>query len=364
MNGGIDLVLPSFGSGGAERVMVNLAVALHARGHLIRVVVIDGRGPLRDELPSVVEIVDLQRSRARLAAPALMRVIRQAQPDAVFSSHTHVNILLGLIRPLLPRGTRLIVREPLLPRTGAVPRLEALLLGQGIRRADSVIASSERMRAQLADLTGDRCNIHLVPNPVDVDGLRSAVDPAEALPASDPPSSRPIQLVAVGRLVSQKGHADLLDALARPVTGDATLEVIGDGPLRGELETTVRRHGLERRVRFHGRIDDRRRLATLVAGADALVQAAHFEGMPNAVLEALALGTPVLATTDLTMLAELSEELGSDALRLVPRDALATAIGATARREGPFPRPTLLPARFALAAVVDRLLDILVPEGA
>jgi glycosyltransferase involved in cell wall biosynthesis len=363
MNGGIDLVLPSFESGGAERVMVNLAVALHARGERVRLVVIDGRGPLRNDVPAGIDVVDLGRTRARSAAAALVLVIRRARPDAILSSQTHLNILLAVLRPLLPRGVRLVVREPLMPDAGAGSRIEALLLSHGLRRADAVIASSAAMRIRLVRIVGRESVIHLVPNPVDVDTLRSAVRVAHEPSSGEASRDRPVRLVSVGRLVPQKGHADLLDALAQPASGDATLDVIGEGLLRTDLEDIVRELGIEERVRFHGRIDDRASLALLLARADALVHPAHFEGMPNTVLEALALGTPVLATTDLTMLSELMDEVLPDAMRLVPRATLATAIGSTTRRSEPVPRQCLLPERFKTQAVADAVLDLLRPAG-
>jgi glycosyltransferase involved in cell wall biosynthesis len=363
MTGGIHLVLPSFASGGAERVMINLAVALHARGERVRVVVIDGRGPLRSEVPHDIEVIDLRRVRARSAALQLVRVLRRARPDAILSSQTHLNILLGMLRVLLPRETRLVLREPTMPGSEAVLPIETLLLARGLRRADEVIASSTSMRARLQDAVGPRPTVHLVPNPVDVDGLRSAAAAAGPSSLSDASTAGPVRLLAVGRLVALKGHGDLLAALAQPEAMDALLDIAGDGPLLGELEATVRVLGLEGRVRFHGRVDDRASLARLIADADSLVQPSEAEGMPNAVLEALALGTPVLATTDLAMLQELAEHLVPGAMRLVPRDSLAAAIGETPLRVGPVPRPSLLPDRFRVQAVADAVLRLLRPTA-
>jgi hypothetical protein len=95
------------------------------------------------------------------------------------------------------------------------------------------------------------------------------------------------------------------------------------------------------------------------AAADLLVQPSTMEGMPNAVLEALALGTPVLATTDLTVLTPLAEEVGPVALRLVPRNRLAAALGEIAPLASPPPRRSLLPARFIITTVVAELLAAL-----
>ena len=352
----VALVLPSFGSGGAERVVLNLAEGLLARGSAVRLIVLDGRGPLRDRVPTGIAIVDLDRPRARRAGPALVAELRRRPVDLLVGSQTHVNVLLGLMRPLLPSTTRLVLREPnLLPGADARSTRDRAI-GRVLGRADLVVASSPAMREHLVASVRGRARTVLLPNPVDVDALRTRVgsghEPCDAL-----------RLVTVGRLTEQKAHDDLLRALSR-VDAPATLDVLGDGPLRLPLEALARELGLDGRVRFLGRIDNPRLLASLVATADALVHPARYDGMPNAVLEALALGTPVVATSDLRVLRELAEEIGPEGLRLVPREDLSEAIGAIPRRvTSDTPDVSLLPDRFRLADVVDALLDA-VPAGA
>ena len=357
----VALVLPSFGSGGAERVVLNLAAGFSARGSTVRLLVLDGRGPLRDRVPTGVAIVDLDRPRARRAGPALVAELRRRPVDLLVGSQTHVNVLLGLLRRLLPRSTRLVLREPNLQPGADARSARDRAIGRALGRADLVVASSPAMREHLVASVRGRARVHLLPNPVDVDGLR-------ALAASSPPGrSDPgsAHLVSVGRLVGLKAHDDLLRALASSGT-DHTLTIVGDGPERARLERLAGELGLAGRVELTGRIDDPARLARAVASADLLVHPSRTEGLPNAVLEALALGTPVLATTDLTVLAALADEVGSDALRLVPRDALPDALAGvrtrTADAMAPL-RPSLLPARFRLPDVVAALLDAVEAGG-
>jgi len=347
------LVLPSFGSGGAERVVLNLAEGLTAAGRVVRLVVLDGRGPLREHVAAGVEVVDLGRPRARSAGPALLAHLRRRPADLVIGSQTHLNVLLALLLPLLPSRTRLVLREPTLHPGAARPAARDRALGRALGRADLVIASSPAMRDHLVGTVRGRARTLLIPNPVAVARLRSHVDgPGPAHRASEGP-----RLAVVGRLMPVKGHEELLRAVAH-AGGTATLTVVGDGPLRASLEALSTGLGLGDRVRFAGRIDDPAALAAIVADADLLVHPSHFEGMPNAVLEALALGTPVLATTDLTVLRALADEVGPDALRLVPRAELASALAAV-RPRADGPRPSLLPDRFDVALVVRSLLAAL-----
>ena len=342
------LVMPSFGSGGAERVILNLAAGLVAAGVTTRLLVLDPRGPLADAVPAGVAVVDLGHRRARSAGPALLRAVRRYAPDVVIGSQTHLNVLLGLLRPLFPPATQLVLRAPAFAEgpTGAGGRL----LGRVLGRADLVIATSEPMRAGLAAVLRGRARLTTLPNPVDVAGLRAAVAPGTR------PS--PTRLLTLGRLVEGKGLTDLLDALAASPDPHLTLAIVGDGPLRAALVAHAQALGIADRVELLGHVADRAQLATLVAGARALVHPSLAEGLPNAVLEALALGTPVLATTDLAVLAGLAQELGEGALCLVPRTQLADALAQQAAAGEQAPRPCLLPDRFRREQVVVDLIAL------
>ena len=115
------------------------------------------------------------------------------------------------------------------------------------------------------------------------------------------PSDRPVAaLLAVGRFVEKKGFDVLVDAMAL-LPGDATLDILGDGPLRPAVEAQVAAHGLGGRVRLPGRCTHAG-LAARYADADVVVVpsvvdgAGDRDGLPNVVLEAMAVGRPVVAS--------------------------------------------------------------------
>jgi glycosyltransferase involved in cell wall biosynthesis len=101
--------------------------------------------------------------------------------------------------------------------------------------------------------------------------------------------------IAVGRLDEQKGLDVLLDALARLELAALRLQtwLVGDGPLRAELEQRAAALGLERHVRFLGRRDD---VAALLSASDLFVLPSRWEAMPIALLEAMAAGLPCVAS--------------------------------------------------------------------
>jgi glycosyltransferase involved in cell wall biosynthesis len=368
--GSVTIVLASLAAGGAERVAVNLAAGLTAAGRRVRLLVVDGSGPLRASLPADVIVEDLRRRRVRQGLPGILRSLWRHHPDVVLTTQTHVSlaVLAGLRATAHLRATgrgrknpRTVVREPLL-RTGPVADdRQQRWSRRWFPSASLLVASSAAMAANLERLVGPGGPPVLeLANPVDIALLRDAATSGASL-LSDADGA--VQLVVVARLVPQKGHADLLDAFAWSDRDDLRLTVVGDGPLRAGLEAQAQQLGLNSAVRFVGAIEDRSVLLSTVAAADLLVQPSTVEGMPNAVLEALAVGTPVLATTDLKVLAELAAEVGPDALRLVPRTNLAQALAALPpggeRNAGPSVRSSLLPARFSRDRAVAALLAAL-----
>jgi glycosyltransferase involved in cell wall biosynthesis len=167
-------------------------------------------------------------------------------------------------------------------------------LASAYRRSHRIIAVSDqaaRSAQEYYGLSADK--IETIANPVDTETLQqSAQSRAVTL---DP---KYFNLVVVGRMSIEKGHADLIAAIRRLDEQWPTdrrplcIRMIGDGPLRQELETAARE--LKRHQMIFVGIDPDP--AAEIAAADALILPSHFEGMPNVVLEAMALNTSVIAT--------------------------------------------------------------------
>jgi len=160
-----------------------------------------------------------------------------------------------------------------------------------------------------------------IPNGVDlerVDATLAKVEAARRARASDRAVDRPrFELINVGKFTQQKGHDFLLDVVRRlPELG---LTLVGDGPERARIEERVEEEGLGDRVRFTGLVPRETVYAELLA-ADLFVSPALWEGLPIAVLEAMALGRPVLLS-DIQPHLEIQRE-GPD-LPLLPFDLAA-----------------------------------------
>lgn len=160
-------------------------------------------------------------------------------------------------------------------------RLMQWARNSALRQASAVTAPSEMMRPLVEQWAGAR-PVTVVPNGV-------------AVPDELPPVDRPdgkAAFVFVGRLVGHKRVDLILRAVA--ATGDVALDVIGSGPELEALETLTGQLGVGHRVRFCGPLPHDEVLARMQQ-ADALVLASEYEMLPHAVIEALAMGTPVIA---------------------------------------------------------------------
>jgi glycosyltransferase involved in cell wall biosynthesis len=160
--------------------------------------------------------------------------------------------------------------------------------------------------------------VSVIPNGVPA---ASPPAPAERARIEHELGSHGLPLVtAVGRLVPQKAHARLLDAVAA-VAGmgvEARFVIVGDGPLRPELERRARALGLNGAVRFAGMRRDAR---AIIACSELLVFASNWEGLSLAALEGLAAGVPVVSTE----VAGSAELLSTGAGLVVPREPAAIA---------------------------------------
>ncbi|RJK93758.1 glycosyltransferase [Vallicoccus soli] len=173
------------------------------------------------------------------------------------------------------------------------------------------------------------------------------------------PASRPDRLVAVGRLVEKKGFEDLLDAVALLAADgrDVALDLVGTGPLEAPLRAQVAALRLQERVHLHG-AQPQHRVRELVAGAAAFAAPCvvgadgNRDGLPTVLLEAMALGTPVVGTP-VTGIPEVVAD-GTTGLLVPEHDPAALAVALARFLDDPGLR---LRCAVAARALVEREFD-------
>jgi glycosyltransferase involved in cell wall biosynthesis len=164
-----------------------------------------------------------------------------------------------------------------------------------LSQADRIVAVSAALKESMVPLGANPKKIIVVPNGVDAEVFRP-MDRDAARASLHLPPQAPL-LVCVGALIRPKGHLNLIRAFAAIATRrpDATLYILGEGPLRAELQSLVRELHLQDRVHLPGKRPNAELPQWFNAAAISVLMSER-EGWPNVITESLACGTPVVAT--------------------------------------------------------------------
>ncbi|MDN5872336.1 MAG: glycosyltransferase, partial [Nitrococcus sp.] len=390
--------IPTLAGGGAERIMLRLAGELAARGYSVDLLLMRRRGVYEGQLPSSVRIIKLKRGwktwgrcflaikarpadYARLALPvllarkpifnlrylpALVGYLQRERPAALVSALFRANLLALWARELAGVPTRIVVSERnTISQTLATevkwlaPRRRRLLdlIHCTYPLAERIVAVSNGVAGDLAAVTGiPRASITTIYNPVVSADL---VELARA-PLDHPwfASAQPPVVLAVGRLEAQKDFVTLIRAFAQlRAMQTARMIILGEGKQRPFLEREIQCLGLDEDVQLPGWVDNP---YAYMARAAVFVLSSAYEGLPGALIEALACGCPVVSTDCPSGPAEILDGGRYGTLVPVGDDAgLAQAIMATLAAP---PERAGLQARaqqFGAGAAVERYLEVL-----
>lgn len=351
MKAPITLFIPGLEGGGAQRVFVNLANTLvDMTEHPVHLVVIREGGVFQDELRPEVQLVNLDTGRVSRSIPGLVRYLRSTRPHVFMSTMNYANIVAILAWRLAMRPCRLVVREANVVREG--DRWMRLLMRWVYPHADCVIALSPEISdsvrqagIQVAD------SILEIGNP----GVFRALNRMPETPAFLPEPRAPF-ICAVGSFGHQKGFDILLAAFARLADPALNLVLLGEGPLRWQLEEQCRALDIERRVHMPGFIKGS---YDVISQAELFVLSSRWEGFPNVLLEALSTGTPVVAA-DCAGAPRSMLEGGRHGHLVVPEDPIALARGIEAALKSPAGTPESRRARaedFSAKKICSKYLE-------
>ncbi|MFP4212738.1 MAG: glycosyltransferase [Desulfohalobiaceae bacterium] len=287
------------GDGGVEKMVSNLARGFLQAGHQVDMVLIKARGAHLGSIPPEARVIDLQAGSTLLSLPGLIKYLRQENPQALLAAKERAAKVALLARRMTGRPEKLLLRLGIhlsqsLQGKSALHRAlryyPARWLYPG---ADRIICVSQGIAQDLAGICRlPASRFRAIPNPVLTPEIYQL---AEQQP-EDPwlSSSGCSRILAAGRLTRQKGFDVLLQAFARLCTQQpCRLLILGEGPLRPQLQKQIQDLGLKDLVQMPG---FRANPYAYMARADLFVLSSRFEGSPNSLKEALALGTPVVAT--------------------------------------------------------------------
>ncbi len=298
------LMISSMRGGGSEQQTLLLLRHLDRSRFQPSLFLLHRSGPWMSQIPDDVKVHSYDQSKRRgIYFPGrvlrhqigqLTRLLQQESIDIVYDRTFHMTMIAGPACRVLgiPRVSTIVS-----PPDQALPLVESRFvqlkrwrLATAYQQSRSVVAVSNaaaRSARSYYGLSGE--NLTVIHNGVDLQ--------ATAMLARHTQVSRDQKptFVSVGRMTPEKGHRDLIDALAHCPSdmGPIRLWLIGDGPLRDQLQSQARESCGQHQIEFLGAIDNP---APYIAAADALILPSRFEGLPNVVLESMSLGTPVIAT--------------------------------------------------------------------
>jgi glycosyltransferase involved in cell wall biosynthesis len=347
--------------------MLLFAGELVHRGLRVDVVVVRRGGPLTRRLPPGATAVKLDARGVLPAMPAIASYLRRARPDAVYSTMAYCNIGVLLASRLGGGPPPVVVREAIVPLSaGHAGTFNARLIRRLIARvypwAHAVIAVSQDVATELCSISERlRAKIAVLPTPVVSDDLLKEGDQPLEHPWFGPDA--PPVVVGAGRLHPQKDFVTLMRAFAhvrrqRPLR----LMVLGEGHERPELEALSRELGVAADVELPGFLDNP---FPYVKRAAVFVLSSRYEGMPNALLQAMAFGTPVVSTDCPGGPREVLQ--GGRFGRLVSVgdvEGLAAALAATIGSPRRADAADYIRERFGTSAAAARYLDLLPSTGA
>lgn len=360
--------LPDLDGGGAERVMVQLANSFDSRGIKVDFLLAKAVGARLGDLAPGVRVLQLGGRGVLAALPGLVGYLRRTAPEALLSSLDHANLVAAWSGVISGRRTRVVLRQAMDPSglspVGLAAHLIGRLMGPSYRIADHVVVLADGMReTMLRSKRLDPRRVSIVPNPVSAERIRTlASQPVEHPWLTDLPEGTHL-IVAAGRLQPQKDFAMLLRAVEKAArVTPVRLAILGEGPERPYLTALAEDLGIGDHTLLPG---FQANPYPWLARAEVVALSSRAEGMPNVLLEAMALGKPIVATDCPSGPRELLE--GGRLGRLVPvgdESALAAAILTVLAGERP-PESVLREAVdcYGIDAVADRYLAILVSDA-
>lgn len=293
------IFIPSFDNGGVERMLINLATGISARGVDVDFLATRTDAPYFRTMGAGVRLIDVGTREPAGQLEMLLRYLAESRPDALLSAKDECDDLAIKARLRSGGHTRFYIRAVVnvSQRLGFRNPIKGWTTRRWMRavypQADGIIAVSRGVADDVAAITGiARERIHVAPNPV----VRPEIQTQAELPPDHPfyrDHSLPIVL-GVGRFGRQKNFELLLKACAlanreRPLR----LVILGSGHRQRGLLALARRLGMGEQVSFPGFQPN---AYAYMRHADLFVLSSLWEGSPNVLTEALALGTPVVST--------------------------------------------------------------------
>ena len=283
-------VIPRMGGGGAERVLANQANTMTEQGHDITILTIVGGDsfyPLTNKVKySSANVIVNRKNKITLLFTEVIGLIKsyfyfrseikKSKPDFVFSQQRQADIICYLVKKSGVKFNHVCyeINDPFVR-----PKLTKYILKRIFSESQLLVCQTQTV----ADFYNTVKHKIVIPNPINPTVIPIRVKPSEK------------RIVAVGRLDKQKNFEMLINAFSKVVksVSDCRLDIYGEGPMRSALQYQIDKMGLKNKVTLCGAKSN---VLNYICDATVFAMSSDYEGMPNALLEAMAIGLPVVST--------------------------------------------------------------------
>ena len=278
-------IMTHLGAGGSERVFWLLAQYFNKSIYEVNLVLLDARNPFFSTEIKDVNIINLNTIRAYKSFFKLKNLFKEEKPFAVFTTGGHINMLVSFVSLFVEIPT-LIGRESNLMEimnklNGIKEKFWDQFVWLTYKRFTIAVCQSVEIKYSMSSFYGVPKNKLVV--------IHNPVLPTQISIDQSPKTEK--KIIIVGRLAIEKGINQFLNIL-KNLPENYTLTIAGDGPLRNEIIKKIEYLQLNQRVKLLGVVPD---INSIIAKHDLMVLPSKTEGFPNVVLEALAIGLPVVA---------------------------------------------------------------------
>lgn len=279
--------------------MVEIANAFAARGYAIDVLVLKPVGQLEGKVDARITIVSLDAGRIIFSLPKLITYLRREKPETLLALDEFTHLMALLARPIASPKTRIVLRignmltELFKRYTGFKNKMVPFFIRLLYRYADLIVANSRGVADNTMLVTGIHPNrVKVIYNPKSLETIvHMSKEPSGHMWLES--KTVPV-ILAVGRLRIQKNFSLVISAFSKVVKKiPSRLIIVGAGREEGRLLELAKKLGCAESVSLVGYSDNP---YAYMGEADVFVSASLWEGMPNALLEALVCKMPVIAS--------------------------------------------------------------------
>lgn len=300
----ISILLPSLGSGGAEKVMVTLANYFVNNGYYVDLLLIKRDGVYFNRLSEKIRIIDLNSSRALFSIPKILRYLKNNSPDVLLSVLTHTNLIAILCKLLFYKKIRIVISERTILSNASknsnryLFRKVSLIVHLLYPKADSIIAISNGVKDDLIKFAKiDRRKIIVIYNPITFDDrFDSCIDQVvenEIFAIKEFNDNIPV-LISVGRLEKVKNYDVLIEAFnLLKQKRKIKLLILGEGIEQGNIKELITKYHLDSDVFLLG---FKQNPIPYLINSDVFVLSSNWEGFGNVIVEAMSTGIKIVST--------------------------------------------------------------------